>query len=977
MIRYANSLLFILVLFGYVYAQSSLLGLLGDLKGENSGHTTCNFLTLPVSAQQLASGYGSFLGSMDATDMPLFPANTALSDRNKFAITHLEWIMGLRKEYTGALFPIPDIGTIGVYSQIFTPGEFKQARDIDENESHPDMLEFTGGFTLAASMLHKKVHVGLGVSYIESRMDDLAGRAVSFSTNILCTPLPKLMFQLNCAHLGTPVRYMHTRENLPVQAGFSLKLTPLPDYLPFTSTFNFDVGAGIKKIADEPLIAGVNSNFLLFNNIHLQTSYDYMYGNSLSIEGLGVGVGMQVGMYGFDLSWKNQSKELGSVYAATLKLQLEEKQARTAEDYYIAAIKYFNRKNYSLSTFYAKKALQLDPSMWKAHSLLLKIKSQYLRDKNMEICLFYTGNINGTFTIPFDPSYTGGMARIVTLFKSLQNQFPVFFSIESGNFLPRLANPLRIRCASEILKYTGFDAMCCGSEEFSIGLSKLENASVDKKYKIILSNPNSPSGFLSNKVLESHGYRIYIASYTSKAYGPNVDENSNIALNETDLISTEGYKCHLRILAIDDTWNNIRSVATKLQHFNIILCNKLNQQFPTPVKIGNVMILSPGKNGECAGYCSMRFDENKKLVSIENHIVPINSELTPDPVVDSIVKSLSTQVEFSEMGIDSVDLTRSTEDGSFIFISDRDSLTGLFLKDLKQHAEFPLTRGSGVSFDLPAYTFNQGLIACRTNSNNDKCSALHFMDLSGASKRTIQSGIDINDIIFSPDGKWLFYSASECKNKSFNIYKVRYDGGKPVAVIDWKESSEHSITVSPDNTTIAFCSDRDGTNQVYVCGSDGTKPVRITDSSASYINPIYSPSGNYLAYMSDAGNTHSSNDIWIYDKIKGVHRQITSRSNVQSYCWLNDGVTIVYSSGVNIYDLNKVNIEQYRFQKLISMDTLKTFSDITPKTLHLNGSEKIIFVREFADAQKKIMLINTDGTDLTSFANSKGNNWLR
>jgi Tol biopolymer transport system component len=912
---------------------------------------------------------------MDATDLTLYPANSALSNRNKFAITHLEWIMGVRKEYAGALFPIPDIGTIGVYSQIFTPGEFTQARDIDENVSHPQMLEFTGGFSLAKSFLNKKVHLGLGISYIESRIDDAAGRAVSFSSNLLLTPLPRFSLQLNCAHLGTPVHYTNISEQLPAQAGLSCKVTPLPDYLPVTSYMDFEIGAGVKKIADEPLIAGVNTDVLLFNTIHLLTGYDYAFGRKISAEGLGIGAGMQLGMYGFDCAWKNQSSELGSVWAVTLKLQLSEKQPLTAEDYYLAAVKFFNRKNLTLATFYAKKALQLDPSMWKAHSLLLKIKSQYLRNRNLEIGLFYTGNIRGSFTIPFDPQNTGGVARITTLLKTLRKEYPVLLSIESGNFIPKSSHPFRIKCASQILKYANYDALCCGSEELSLGMNAIQKASGDKTIKRILSNISDDHNMLTKKVIESNGYRLFIATYIGNQ---TADKNNNTLQPFTDgnkLLDAESFKCDLRVLVIDDTWNNVRQIASKLKAFDIIICNDNNQQFSSPIKIGNATILSPGKNGEYAGYCSIRFNESKKLVSLENHIVPINSEITPDPVVDSLVKGLSAQIEFADQGIDSVNLVRSTGDGSFIFLSDRDSTSGIYFKNVKLHAEFPLTRGSG-NCDLPAHAFKKELIACQCKVDDNPCGALIIMSVSGASKHIVQDSISVKDMIFSPDGNWLYYSSSVCNSNSYDISRVRYDGGKPVPVIDWKGSSEQSISASPDNSTIAFCSDRDGSSQVYVCGFDGTRPVRITDSASDYTTPLYSPTGHYLAYLSNLGNYHESLDLWVYDMIKGVHRQITSHANVQSYCWLGDGETVVYSSGINIYDLNKVNVEQLRYSRLIIIDTLKTWSDITPHAIQLEGNEKILFVREFADGIKNVMIVNTDGKQVMKVIDSNGNDWL-
>ena len=135
---------------------------LTDLRGENTGHTTCQFLTLPHSANLLATGQASSGGSMDATDIPIFIANTASGDRNKFSLSHLEWFMGLRKEYLGGFFPIMDVGTVGIYSQLFTPGKIGHARTIDETPSTPSMLEYSLGITFARQLFANKLSVGCG-----------------------------------------------------------------------------------------------------------------------------------------------------------------------------------------------------------------------------------------------------------------------------------------------------------------------------------------------------------------------------------------------------------------------------------------------------------------------------------------------------------------------------------------------------------------------------------------------------------------------------------------------------------------------------------------------------------------------------------------------------------------------------------------------------------------------------------------------
>jgi hypothetical protein len=100
-----------------------------DIFGENNAHTTCTFLSLPTSAGAMGTGCIASTGMLDATDVHSFSAATSLAENNQFALTHLEWYMGLRNEFAGATFPLFSIGTIGVFSQVFTAGSDQYAFD--------------------------------------------------------------------------------------------------------------------------------------------------------------------------------------------------------------------------------------------------------------------------------------------------------------------------------------------------------------------------------------------------------------------------------------------------------------------------------------------------------------------------------------------------------------------------------------------------------------------------------------------------------------------------------------------------------------------------------------------------------------------------------------------------------------------------------------------------------------------------------
>jgi len=56
---------------------------------------------------------------------------------------------------------------------------------------------------------------------------------------------------------------------------------------------------------------------------------------------------------------------------------------------------------------------------------------------------------------------------------------------------------------------------------------------------------------------------------------------------------------------------------------------------------------------------------------------------------------------------------------------------------------------------------------------------------------------------------------------------------------------------SPDNSRIAFVSDRDGNSEMYVVNTDGTSVQRLTSSRATERMAAWSPDGKRLIFSAD------------------------------------------------------------------------------------------------------------------------------
>jgi len=944
---------------------------LSDLSGENSGHTVCGFLNLPLSAQELGRGASSYSGAMDATDASLYPANMALANRYSFAGTHLEWLSHMRKEYLGALIPILDVGTFGAFAQLFTPGPIEYARDIDERPSHPDYAEYCIGLSYGRAFFDDMLSAGLAVSYLESRIDDLAGRTVTGNLHIRYEPFPAVNAHLYAASFGKDLSYSNDRaEPLPGRIGCAMNLRPLGLLRKKAGKFDAEISAGVTKRADEPVIAGAGAE-LSYNSMgRVRFGYEQAKGVGPSLHGMSAGAGLTIQGFDIDGGWRSFSREFGPVWAITIGHKREELKRRTAEDYYDLALRHYGKKRHFLATFNAQRALQLDPNMWKAHALISKVASDRLRAARREIAIVYTGNSQGAFVAPHESVNPGGFARQAAVIARLRREFPLTVVIEAGNMMTEKMLPRRVEFAASYLNYIRHDAMGCGAGELAFGMKKLVDATDGDRTFVLSNAAKAISGVKQSHIVEKDGYRFFVASYCAKeALGPK--SGKTVSRFDANDIATAGKGCDLRILVCHDTWENLRRAADGFTGFDILICGNCSQRFPAPIRTAGPLVLSPGEHGEYVGCLVVRFDEKRKVVSMDNRLFALQADMPIDTAVDAMIRKLSAE----SIPPDAIDTMTAMIDGTFAFVSDRTGRDEIYLKRSSSMAEFPLTRNISDTCDNPVLSFNAGMIACRALMNGWR--RLLLMRLDGTDMRYVADSLETRGAAFTPDGAWLYYAAARFGDTLADLYRVRPHGGPSFGVVTWNDGSESAPAFSPDGNMMVFGSDRDGSMQLYLTNMEAQQPVRITDDRGSHVSPAFSPDGNMIAYLCDSTNFNGRLDLWIFDRRDGTHHRMTQRSDVKEFCWLGDSRTIIYVMGSVTDKLARVNIVDFRFDRLVKTDGPRTWHERNPQTVRIDGREMIVYERHYPkENERQLYRIAPDGSGDTRIVGSPGRDGL-
>lgn len=127
----------------------------------------------------------------------------------------------------------------------------------------------------------------------------------------------------------------------------------------------------------------------------------------------------------------------------------------------------------------------------------------------------------------------------------------------------------------------------------------------------------------------------------------------------------------------------------------------------------------------------------------------------------------------------------------------------------------------------------------------------------------------------SPDGRTLVFDLLG------DIYLLPIEGGE-AKLLRGGPAYETQPRFSPDGKQIAFTSDRDGLENLWVMDIDGGNARQITKERERQVsNPVWSPDGQYLIGRKHFRNTRSlgAGEMWLYHIGGGNGLQLTKRRN--------------------------------------------------------------------------------------------------
>ncbi|BDC50902.1 hypothetical protein F183_A32180 [Bryobacterales bacterium F-183] len=223
---------------------------------------------------------------------------------------------------------------------------------------------------------------------------------------------------------------------------------------------------------------------------------------------------------------------------------------------------------------------------------------------------------------------------------------------------------------------------------------------------------------------------------------------------------------------------------------------------------------------------------------------------------------------------------------------------------------------------------------------------------------------------WSPDNRHVAYS-----ELTFTTPSARFGPVKRMHIVDTSDGTERELASgdaiqpawSPSGTRIAFWALSAGGQRdiVTIAASGKAEPIHVTNDSAIDWNPIWSPSGRYLYFLSDRSG---SMNIWRVPidestgKTRGEPQPVTVPAHyVGGMHFSAASNSLVYSRAVRQITLNSVPFDLSRKAVTGSPHPIASNTDVIANFTFSPDGTKIAY-DTISDSLENLWVMNTDGS---------------
>jgi Tol biopolymer transport system component/serine/threonine protein kinase len=178
----------------------------------------------------------------------------------------------------------------------------------------------------------------------------------------------------------------------------------------------------------------------------------------------------------------------------------------------------------------------------------------------------------------------------------------------------------------------------------------------------------------------------------------------------------------------------------------------------------------------------------------------------------------------------------------------------------------------------------------------------------GAAPTRVTTGLDPHSITISHDGSTVVYS--ELSSRS-NVWQIPLSGTGPASLSEARPVTVGNQTaenhgLSPDGRLLAYDSNQDGNQEIYVVPVEGGEPRQLTTDPGHDFHPEFSPDGNEIVFYS---MRYGTRDLFLIPAGGGTATRLTDDPGQEQHpSFSPDGLSIAYMAGPQVAIISRDHV---------------------------------------------------------------------
>jgi Tol biopolymer transport system component len=308
----------------------------------------------------------------------------------------------------------------------------------------------------------------------------------------------------------------------------------------------------------------------------------------------------------------------------------------------------------------------------------------------------------------------------------------------------------------------------------------------------------------------------------------------------------------------------------------------------------------------------------------------------------------------------------SPDGKSFVYVSSQSGNADIFLSRVGGRNPINLTSNSTVNDFQPAFSPSGDLIAFRSERNGG---GIFLMGASGESVRRLT---DIGYFpSWSPDGKEIVFSTvnNDPMHGGGNavLWIVSVQTGQKKLVLQGRDAT--APVWSPKSNRVAYwgLKGSSGQRDIWTVETSGKNVTAITDNPPVDWNPVWSPDGKYLYYLSDRSGSMNLERVPVDEQTGKPQKQpesiITPSAWIENVSFSSNPNQLVYAAFDNRSEIQKISIDPVQEKLTSTPQQVTSSTDSFDEARVSPDGEWLTFFTVWP--QQDIYVIRTDGSEKT------------